>query len=66
LKKTEHRFIQGAQAVHPAIRFARSHRFTVTALTDELQFHIDGESICTNARQLNLEILPESMEIITG
>jgi len=59
------RFMKGNQAGHPAIRFVRSRRITVTALNDELPFHIDGETICTSARQFTIELFPGSLEVIS-
>lgn len=57
-------FMRGTQGTHPAIRFARSRRVVVTALTDEMPFHVDGESICMDAHQLTVEIIPGGIELI--
>lgn len=60
------RFMQGTQGTHPAIRFVRTRRVVVTALSDTLPFHVDGESICTSARQITIEAFPSAVEVLCG
>ena len=58
------RFMKGTQATHPAIRTGRAQRVVVTALQGVLPAHGDGETICTDAPQLTLEVLPRQLELI--
>jgi diacylglycerol kinase (ATP) len=58
------RFMRGTQAGHPAIQFIRSRKVTIEALEGDLPTHIDGETICTNARRLEIEILPGAIEVV--
>ena len=59
------RFMQGTQAGHPAIRTGRARRVVVTALEGSLPAHADGETICTDGRELTLEIVPRQIEVIS-
>lgn len=60
------RFMQGTQASHPAIQTARARRVTVTALQGSLPAHADGETLCTDGRELSLEIVPAALEIVSA
>ena len=58
------RFMKGTQATHPAIQTGRAQRVVVTALKGVLPAHGDGETLCTDAPQLTLEVLPRQLELI--
>ena len=58
------RFMKGTQATHPAIQTGRAQRVVVTALQGVLPAHGDGETICTDALQLTLEVLPRQLELV--
>lgn len=58
------RFMQGSQVGHPAIKIARSAEITVTADQGGIPAHADGETLCEAGEQLELEIVPQSMEVI--
>jgi diacylglycerol kinase (ATP) len=58
------RFMNGTQATHPAIQTGRAQRVVVTALKGVLPAHGDGETLCTDAPQLTLEVLPRQLELI--
>jgi diacylglycerol kinase (ATP) len=58
------RFMQGSQAGHPAIRTARTDKVTVTAVHGSLPAHADGETLCTGGERLELQILPQLLEVI--
>ncbi len=60
------RFLNGTQAGHPAIHMARSRRVIVRARQGALAAHADGETLCTAAPQLSLEILPRQLELIVA
>lgn len=60
------RFMRGTQAGHPAIRTTRARHVTVTALEGSLPAHADGETLCTEGRELRLEIVPAALDIVTS
>jgi diacylglycerol kinase (ATP) len=59
------RFMKGSQAGHPAIRFVRARSVTVTAVEGVLPAHADGETLCTDGKQLTLEVLPGQIEFVS-
>jgi YegS/Rv2252/BmrU family lipid kinase len=59
------RFLQGTQGTHPAVQFKQSRRLKATALAGGvLPTHADGETISTEGKELEVEILPGQLEII--
>ena len=58
------RFMAGTQASQPSILTGRTRSIVVTALEGSLPAHADGETLCTEGEQLNVEILPRQIEII--
>jgi diacylglycerol kinase (ATP) len=60
------RFIQGTQAGHPKVRFFDTARMNIRALKGSLAAHADGETLCTEADSLAVEILPQAIEMICG
>ena len=58
------RFMAGTQASQPSIQTGRTGSIVVTALEGSLPAHADGETLCTEGEQLNVEILPRQIEII--
>lgn len=59
------RFMKGTQAGHPAVQFVRAHKLIATATEGTLPAHADGETLCTEGHQLNIELLPGQFELIT-
>ncbi len=59
------KFLQGTQATDPAVKIAQARRVVVTALDGVLPAHIDGETLCVEAKQLTLELVPRQIEIVT-
>jgi YegS/Rv2252/BmrU family lipid kinase len=59
------RFMKGTQAGHPAIRFRRSRKVVVTALTGALPSHADGETVTVNGTHLEMKILPGALDLVT-
>ncbi len=57
-------FIQGTQATQEPIRTGRARRVVVTAMEGVLPAHADGETLCTEGRRLELELLPRQIEVI--
>ncbi len=58
------RFMQGTQASHPAVNTGRTNRIEVTALEGLLPAHADGETICTEGKQLTVELLAGQIDVI--
>ena len=58
------RFMKGTQAGRPAITTGRAERITVTAIEGVLPAHADGETLCTEGKQLTMEILPRQIEVV--
>ena len=58
------RFMKGTQASHPKIITGRTNKLTVKAINGSLPAHADGETLCTEGKELVLEILPQQLEII--
>lgn len=58
------RFMQGSQVGHPAIKMAQTAKVTVTADQGALPAHADGETLCEAGQRLELEILPQALEVI--
>ena len=58
------RVMKGTQATHPAFTTGRARRVVVTALEGVLPAHGDGETLCTDAQQLTLEVWPRQLELI--
>jgi YegS/Rv2252/BmrU family lipid kinase len=57
-------FIKGTQATQPEIRTGRARRVVVTAIEGVLPGHADGEVLCTEGRQLTIELLPRQIEVL--
>jgi diacylglycerol kinase (ATP) len=58
------RFMKGTQAGRPAVITGRTERITVTAIEGVLPAHADGETLCTEGKQLSMEILPGQIEVL--
>ena len=58
------RFMNGTQASHPSVTTGQTERITVTALEGVLPAHADGETLCTQGKQLTMEILPLQIEVV--
>ena len=57
-------FLRGTQATQEPIQTGRTRRVVVTAVEGVLPAHADGETLCTDGRRLELELLPRQIEII--
>jgi diacylglycerol kinase (ATP) len=58
-------FLKGTQATQPEITTGRTDRITVTALQGTLPAHCDGETLCEEGSELNAQILPGALELVT-
>jgi YegS/Rv2252/BmrU family lipid kinase len=57
-------FLRGTQATQEPIQTGQARRVVVTAVEGVLPAHADGETLCTDGKQLELELLPRQIEII--
>lgn len=60
------RFINGTQMGHPAVQFSRARRLRVRAIEGQLPAHGDGEMFSLNGSQLEIEIIPDALEMVTS
>ncbi len=59
------KFLNGTQKGHPAITMLQGKRISIRAIDGTIPAHADGETICAAGRELNIELFPEAMEVIS-
>ncbi len=59
-------FMRGTQATQEPIRTGRAQRIAVTAVEGVLPAHADGETLCTDGKRLELELLPRQISVISA
>ena len=59
-------YTKGKQSENPVITMAKSLEFKVEALTGSLICHADGETICTDGKNLIIECIPNALSIYSG
>lgn len=57
-------FLKGTQATQKEIITIRANRVVVTAIEGVLPAHADGETLCTQGKQLTIELLPAQIDLI--
>jgi len=57
-------FMQGTQAGQEPVTMARARRVVITAVEGVLPAHADGETLCTEGQRLEMELLPNQIEMI--
>ncbi|MCL5611914.1 MAG: diacylglycerol kinase family lipid kinase [Chloroflexi bacterium] len=57
-------FIKGTQAILPEIKMRRSKTVSIKSLDKTFPAHADGEFICLDGSSLDVELLPQALEII--
>ena len=57
-------FMKGDQATQESITTARARQVQVTAVAGALPAHADGETLCMAGERLDLELLPQQLELI--
>lgn len=60
------RFMAGTQSTHPAITTAQASRVRVTSVEGALPAHADGETLCTEGQELEIELLPSQLELVSA
>ncbi len=59
-------FMRGTQVDQPEITMHTARRLVVTAERGVLPAHADGETLCTDGKELELELIPQSLDVITA
>ncbi len=57
-------FMRGTQATQEPITMGQARHVVVTAVKGVLPAHADGETLCTEGKRLEMELLPGQIEII--
>jgi diacylglycerol kinase (ATP) len=58
-------FMQGRQATQKEVQMDRCQKVTATAVNGTLPVHCDGETVCFEGKELEIEILPAQIDVIT-
>lgn len=58
--------MKGTHGEDPSVQQLRSSKVVIKALDGVLPAHVDGETLCTDARELKVEILPQAIELVTS
>jgi len=58
-------FMQGKQAAQKEVKMDRCRKVVATALSGSLPVHCDGETVCFEGKEIEIEILPAQIEVIT-
>jgi diacylglycerol kinase (ATP) len=58
-------YTKGSQAKNPHVYIDRAAEFTIEALEGELVCHADGETICTDGKNLKVECFPHALRILS-
>jgi len=58
-------FMKGTQASQKPIQMGRTEHIVVTATKGTLPAHADGETLCTKGHQLEMQIVPGAVQVIS-
>jgi len=58
-------FMQGRQATQKEVKMDRCRKVVATAVSGTLPVHCDGETVCYEGKELEIEILPAQIDVIT-
>ncbi len=56
-------YTKGTQSENPVVKMAKSLKYEVEAVTGSLICHADGETICTDGKNLRVECIPSALRI---
>ena len=59
-------FMKGTQATQPEVKTAKAQKISIKALKGTMPAHCDGETLCYNGTQLEIELLPQQLEFINS
>lgn len=57
-------FMRGSQATQKPIKTGKASRVTITAIEGSLPAQTDGEILCIDGKELEIELLPQQIDII--
>jgi len=57
--------MKGTHGESPAVQQLRSSKVLIKAQNGVLPAHVDGETLCTDAQELKVEIFPQAIDLIT-
>ena len=57
-------FMRGTQATQEPIRMGQARHVVIEAIKGVLPAHADGETLCTEGRRLEVELLPRQVDVI--
>jgi diacylglycerol kinase (ATP) len=60
-----HYFMQGRQATQKEVKMDRCRKVVATAVSGTLPVHCDGETVCFEGKEIEIEILPAQIDVIT-
>lgn len=58
-------FLKGTQATQPEVKMYRAKKARVRALEGTLPAHADGETLCYQGKELEVELIPAALEFVT-
>lgn len=59
-------FLKGTQATQPEVKMYRARKAKIRALDGgSLPAHADGEMLCVNGKELEIELIPSALEFVT-
>ncbi|MBI5932266.1 MAG: YegS/Rv2252/BmrU family lipid kinase [Chloroflexi bacterium] len=59
-------FLKGTQATQPEVKMHRARKAKIRALDGgTLPAHADGEMLCVNGKELEIELIPSALEFVT-
>ncbi len=59
-------FLRGTQPTQPEVRMLQARRITIESLAGVLPAQTDGEIISTRDKRLDIELLPQALEVLTA
>ena len=59
-------FMKGTQATQPEVKTGKSKKAKIKALQGTMPAHCDGETLCFEGKELEIEILPEQLEFVVS
>jgi YegS/Rv2252/BmrU family lipid kinase len=59
-------FMKGTQATQKEVSTGQARKVKVTAVRGTLPVHCDGETVCVQGHELEIELLPQQIEFITS
>ena len=59
-------FMRGSQGTQPEVRTGRSGRIRIEAVQGVLPAQTDGEIICIDGRELEIDVLPAALQVLIG